>query len=91
MDIIRPIGQPSNYEGLRIAEIHPQSSYRRRPEAENQPTTAPRSNPASGANGTSVVTLTRIPSVTPTVAPIRANQIGLRSLLALSGISGRSL
>jgi hypothetical protein len=55
---------------------------------ENQPTNAPSSNPASGARGTSVVTLTRIPSARPTAAPTTVNQVRLRPLLAPSAIAG---
>ena len=46
---------------------------------ESQPASAPITNPASGARGMSVVTLTRMPSANPITAPTAtAAPIGMR-------------
>jgi hypothetical protein len=60
------------------------SGQRRRPAAQNQPINAPSSKPASGANGTSVVTLTRMPRARPTTAATTAIHVRLRSVAALA-------
>jgi hypothetical protein len=70
-------------------ELGSKLNYRRSPAAENQPTNPPSSNPISGANRTSVVTLTRIPSATPTAAPRTTAQMRLRSLVVPSAIGDR--
>jgi hypothetical protein len=72
-------------------ELGSKLNYRRSPAAENQPTNPPSSNPISGANRTSVVTLTRIPSATPTAAPRTTAQMRLRSLLVPFAIGDRIL
>src|SRR6266540_3087760 len=50
---------------------------------ESHPTSAPSANPASGARGTSAVTLTTVPSASPITAPTtRKNHVPLASFLA---------
>jgi hypothetical protein len=56
------------------------AGYRRSLAAANQPTSPPRSNPISGANGTPAVMLPRIPSSKPRAPPMTTGRMRLRSL-----------
>jgi hypothetical protein len=69
------------YSGEALASEAAEAYVLTRPKS--HPTSAPSTRPSSGAKGTSVVTLTRIPSASPITAPTtRKNHVPLASFPA---------